>query len=753
MKLKIPIFFIAIILSTFFFHSFAYAEDTQLLVTPGVRDTSEDGALFSDDKMAQMKKDKDDATLTDGILLGFILSIFDLKISSLPTLIFGNPYGDTENLDFGIFTKDEMSKIIDPILAMMTGIYVTILTAAIMISAARFGVKAYSPQAKSDFWTDVNMWVLSAFFMACFWLIFKVMMSINVSLVISISDLLKSNGIDTNGVSLVASAGNFNVSNAIVYLCEFGLTLYLNVIYIARKVIITFLVVLAPFAAYSMLFAKTRAFFGTWLKELAGNIFLQSIHGIAIYILTMFASLATVSVFGTIYKLGLLIMFIPITGMMSRWMNLGDSSTKIGQAATVAGVGSVAGAMMLAKGAGGMMGGRRGGSLPSSGSDGRSSGSGGSTPDHGNDSGTTALSKAAAGGSGWQRMRSVAGAMGAVAGGAMGLTMGPAGVAIGAKAGSVLGSTSAQGARNAFAGMANISRTTSSAMLPKGIKESYQNAAGNNFFDKVQDMATNAGKNLKDTWGNLGERRRFMGNLGESIGNTVGAGGFGRQMGHMLSGASRGRVQGASAASGGMNNMALPQLAQKYAGQNVSWEQTNSGSAFYADTASGKQRISNFGAADPNLAKGETRVASYQFPSANQKFERQPNGSYRLPSAQSGPPGMGGFNNNAEGPVGLPGGSNEHLVRTSGAFIRGTDGSKFEDNRMDASKLSPDSYFSHNIQGADRRDWSDKGADFLSRKTSANTKYTPPSNHAKKLEGMANQVKHEKTRTKNKMIL
>ncbi|KJD42614.1 hypothetical protein [Paenibacillus terrae] len=763
MKRRLSMVLLAAFFSIFLLQNTTFAaNDTSLLGPIGSTQGSGDGKLFDDSKLEQMEKDKENANLTDGIMLGFILSLFKtVHISSLPALIFGNPYGDSGTLNYGIFSQGEMDKIINPLIGLLTGLYGLILTAAIMVSSAKFGLKAYSPQAKADFWTDINMWVLSAFFMGSFWLIFKVMMSLNLALVSSLYDTLQGTGVDTNGVSLIASAGSFNIGNAIVYLAEFGLTLYLNIIYIARKVIIIFLVVLSPFAAYSLIFPKTRAFFGTWMKELAGNIFLQSVHAITIFVFAELSSMAgggAANFFAIIYKLGLLIMFIPITGMISRWLNLGDSSSKLGQTATMMGAGSVAGAMMLAKGAGNMMGGNRAGASAAGGMMGAGGSSSPGIPgpgvDMGNDAGMTALSMAAKGSSGWHKFKSIAGKFGAGAGGAMGVTLGPAGVAVGAKLGSSAVTTSMQGARNVSAGLANTTRTAKSAFFPEGIKKAYQSASaeGSGIANNLKALGSMGKENFSNMWSNLGERRKFMGNMGESVGSMVGAGGFGQKVGHMLSGASRGRIQGASEMFGGMNDMQLPDLAKKYAGQNATWEQSNSGSAFYVQTPTGKQRISSYGAADPTLKRGETRAADYKFPGHNEKYERQPNGSYRLPAPQNIPGPFGAQSVNA-GPVGLPGGSNENLTRTSGAYIRGRDGSRYEDNRVDVGKFSPDSYFSHNVKGADRRDWSDKGADLLSRKTQSNTQYSPPANKMKSLNSMAKQASHEKGRVKNKIVL
>ena len=169
-------------------------------------------------------------------------------------------------------------------------------------------------------------------------------------------------GLSVNSVSIIASAGSdghvFGLGDIIIFLGEWILTVMLNFIYISRKIVIIFSVLLAPFAAYSLMFARTRNFFGTWVKELLGNIFLPCIHGLIIY---TFASLSSLGA-GTFFKLGMLIMFIPASGIVSKWLQLGDSGSKLGGALTMAGMSGVAGAMVLGRGAMQMAGGlRRGG--------------------------------------------------------------------------------------------------------------------------------------------------------------------------------------------------------------------------------------------------------------------------------------------------------------------------------------------------------------------------------------------------------
>lgn len=685
------------------------------------------GSLIDCSVQQQIDDAVDDAGIMDSFIMGQANNLFKIPgVNSLQNLVFGNPYptwgfnGDNTNqLQFGIFYDSEITQVIKPILTILGGIYVSILTLAIMLSSLKVGLKAHSPQAKADFWVDINMWVFSGFFIAGFWLLFSALMDANQSLVQELAKTLMEKQINLQGYSIIAGAGGFQASDVLVFLAEWGLALYLNVIYISRKLIIILLVVMSPFAAYSLLFAKTRSFFGTWLKELIGNIFLQSMHALILFMFCMIASIMNGGPGAMVFKLGMIIMFIPITGMLSKWLNLGDSSTKLGSAATMMGAGAIGGAMMLMKSAPGVMrGGNSFGSIGASG--GGMSTSAGGGEEGGHDSGATAISRAAAGGSKWSAAKSTMGKVGGFMGATMGLSMGPAGVMLGSRAGSALMSGGMQAARNIGSGVVNAGKSI----------------GGENGFKGLTPSA------VKERWGNLEERRNTFANVGESIGSMFGKGSAGRSMGQMFSGVSRPSLHSADTSVGGFGGQTLEDIASNpiNAGREVRWDQTNEGSRFLMDDGTGNYKpISVMGAADPELKSGEVRSVSFKLPEAGQSFKRSPNGQYTATTE------AGGFSSEARPGrevVGAAGGSTEFLARTSGAQIRGADGKKFEDSRFDAGKINPDAYFNHNVAGADRRTGSDKGAEFLTRSA----------NHTKKaIDHGKNAAAWAGTSVKNKL--
>jgi hypothetical protein len=732
---------------------------------------STDGQLVDDSFKQKLEQTKKKADILDRFLIGQTENLFNIGgVNSIQNLVFGNPYqvwmkDSSGDLKYGLFYDSEWNKVIRPMISFFQASYTGFVTISIMVACLKFGLKAYSPQAKADFWTDVNMWVLSAFFMGMFGWITEIMFGLNEGITQGIKDLLTNAGIDTKGISIIAYADGFSIGDIFVFLAEWGLALYMNVIYVARKIVILLLLILGPIAAVSLLYARTRSFFTSWLKEMAGNVFLQSIHAIT---LGLFAGIAGMGA-GSIFKLGMIIMFIPVTGMISKWLNLGDSSSALGRAATMTGLGGVMGAVTLAKGAGSVMK-QRGGNAGSTGDTPSASG------DLGSDASGTNISANASGKHSpiWQRARQAMSLAGGVAGATMGLPLGPAGVALGGAIGSKVGKGLLQAPRNISTGVAQAISTMKN--MPMSFSEGEGGWSG---FKK----------GFGNMWGELSSRRQFMGNMGESLGSLAGLGESGRKIGQMMSGVSRSRIQQEQ-----FGNKTLDDYARENPGANVQWRQDNQGSAFYMQDGSNPsqwRRISALGAADSSLKTGEQRLVDYKLNDGT-PWARSENGSYRAmpststsmsipiygangttistvspPSGYSGTTSLGNsgsqpfsVNNTGSGSVGTStptttmggtpqpigttpssvgtvsqtvnpsgttpssAGSGPHIVglsgstpylgRSTGSYVQGTDGKVHQDARVDAKQINPDQYFNHTAPGSGgRRSLSESGANFI----------------------------------------
>lgn len=731
------------------------------------------GGLFSEDELANagdtsgeligertkemLEQAEDEANLMNGFIIGQVNNLFSIQgINSIQNLVFGNPYKtwgfgndpDDQLID-GIFFQSELDNVIHPLIATFSGVYATVLMLAIMMSSLKMGMNAHSPQSKEDFWKDIHMYVASAFFMGLFWMLFHMLMALNWGIVQGVASTLKNLGKPLDGISIIATATNdstyqFKVGDIFVFLAEWGLAAYLNFIYISRKIIIVLLCVMSPFAAYSLLFARTRPFFGTYMKELIGNIFLPSIHAIILFVFVQMAGNLGQGMGPTIFKLGMIIMFVPITGMVSRWLNFGDSSTALGRTATALGLGSIAGAFMLSKSVVNMAGKGKAGSMDVGSSGGEVVGAetpGGTGVSMGNDAGASAISRAAQGGSTWAKIKKAGGIGGAVLGGTFGLAFGPMGVAAGAAIGSKAVTGILQTTRNAAAGTVGAINTIRDA--GRGLDE-HGNPTGKFQFS-----------NLKNKWNDLAERRQLMGTLGEAAGYTFGAigagvgsvvagpfgsavGGFignklgsaGKTMGQMLSGVSRQRAfeYGSGVLPDGTlspRGWTPDQIAQdpRFSGSEARWKQTNERSWFEVkDSTTGNWfRVGGYGAGDPKLATGQIRSVDFNIRRGApghgaETWRRLENGSYVRDVA---PPQVAIADSGAvlqkarteRELVGMSG-STSSFGRVSEAYIADASGKKlYSDNAFDMRRLDVESYFNYNHPGNKRPD--DKAADFI----------------------------------------
>lgn len=654
--------------------TFCLAFFLQPLAFPEQAYAAESGELVDDDLNKKLDEAEKEMSFFDKTLLGLARTLFNIPgINSLHNLVFGNPYEvwlgiEDSKVSYDLFTNTELNYIIKPLIGLIASIFVAFITIAIMVSALKMGLRSYNPQARADFWTDVQMWVLAGFFMGTFGYILDILLFINEALVAGVQQVFgqvagklgATNGKDalktsTSIMMSMKSADKLTLGDVFVMLAEWGLSLYLNIIYISRKIIITLLVILAPIAAISLLYARSRAFFGTWFRELAGNIFLQSIHSIILFAFAGMATSAGTGVGAYIFQLGMIIMFVPVSGMVSSWLNLGDSSTKLGQTATMVGMGSLAGMAMLARGAKGVMSGARNGGMTPGGMNGNG---GGFAGELGDDGALTGVTRSAVGGSTWEKAKKAGSGVGALLGGTTGLAIGPGGVAAGALLGSKVGRAATSAVRR----------------VPSGL------GASGSAINQIRSADTPI------------DRRQAVGNLGEAVGSMVGLESFGRQAGFALSGVSRGSVMDS------LPYKSSAEVGRALTGTTGMWKQTRDAS--WIESADGKV-ISMYGAGDMNLGKDDTRVMPLSFSDPAQ-VKMSENGSF---SKLSGGEGSTGGKSEVVGPSG----STPGIMRTTGSFIQQMDKDghtrTLNDASFDAKRVNFDSYYSGgtgNQSGSDR---------------------------------------------------
>lgn len=117
-----------------------------------------------------------------------------------------------------------------------------------------------------------------------------------------------------------------NIGGIILSFVYFFLSIYLNVVFILRAVLVAFLMATSPIFIMSIAFGK-KDYFTLWLKELVANIFIQSLYA---FVITFFLSIQSSS--RTIEVLAISFSLIPLTKMF-RSLIFGDSGGLIERAA------------------------------------------------------------------------------------------------------------------------------------------------------------------------------------------------------------------------------------------------------------------------------------------------------------------------------------------------------------------------------------------------------------------------------------
>lgn len=599
--------------------------------------------LISDDVKDSIEKWKEDeANMAEKFLTSQVENVFNIgDINGMSTLVFGNPYciwagKKAEMSADGIFTVDERTKIIDPLLKLFGSVFFLVLTLAMLLTGLKTMGNSVRGQAMDEFWSDAKMWMVALCLAFFYNDLTNWLFQINAAIVLDIKGLLEAQTDNLDNISTMSTVSDFFPglmgSFLIVALGEWVLAGILNVVYLARKVIILLLLILGMVAIYSLMFAKTRAFFGNWFRELLGNVFLQSIHAIVFYGMIMFAELGA----SPFFKIGLMIMFIPISGMISKLLNIGDSSSKVGSALTMVGLGGMVSTMMLASQAKSVM---NGGSLTSTGglfNNNSTSSSGGDSltslaTSLANDSASTSISSSAAGtnSSLFNMAKDTSAKLGGFVGAGAGVVAGPMGAGFGAKIGGAVGGGLVQMGRNMGVGISNVHSN-----LKQASKFSNENGTG---FKAL--FGSNA------NFDTLNARRQTMGNFGESIGVMLAGqkgAAIGRNAGFALSGVSRQRLATEMSssfnmrdASGKLQATTFNALAQKYPNADMKWMQTNQGSGFYVSSNDGWKQVGLTGAADASLKDGQARVMDYKLADPSLNYEYQSNGTYKAPAQSS----------------------------------------------------------------------------------------------------------------------
>lgn len=550
---RLLLVFLILIPSLFHNVSLAYANSEE-----DISKKACEGALKDKETTDKVDDFRDDrATLTEEYSLDLVQLAFNaVNLNTLNQLIFGNPYciwfesEEEPALTYGLFPTSLKEKVIDPIFNIVTFIFTLILCLSILISGLKM---MYSSTFSKRFniGEELFMYFLAAILIITYWSSVDYIFMFNHAITSSVVQVLEAQGMKLGSLSLLASQDEFHFTDILVLFTEWVMLLFLNLVYMYRLFLITVLLIVGGLVIIGLLFEKTRKYFGLWLIDFLGAVFMQSVHAIYFAVIMMFINLNTLSI---VFKMILLFLFLPLSSMLLSIMGMSAATMTTRTAQSMVNYAAKAiKSKQIFKGNPGL-----GKQQPSK----------------------TAISALAEGSGTWNKLKTGAQFTGAVMGSTAGMVIGPGGASLGASFGSSLMGSTLQAPRNIAAGMKGIMDTRG----------------------KVKDSTLNLN--------NISDKRQYFGSMGESLGTLVGQGQIGRKVGYRLSGISKGAILG-STELGGLGSVNLSDIAAKYPEAKIQFQQTNEGSGFYLDDNGDMKLISPIGEADTRLKDGMTRTVDY----------------------------------------------------------------------------------------------------------------------------------------------
>ncbi|KAA6446990.1 type IV secretion system protein [Bacillus swezeyi] len=249
-----------------------------------------------------------------------------------------------ESLAFGIFTDKELTGIFGPGVTAITILSITAILIGIIIWGMRISQSGINPSSRTrniEFFLDLIIVAL------LFWnlpALYELLFGVNYTIVglfdaakdgelIKISDEIKNN--------------NDVLGNLIIQLCLLGLAIWANFYYMMRKLTLMIFMILGPLMVGFYLIPQTKLITLGWIKELIGTIFVQSIHAILFWIVSLMA----VSSSG-IEAVILYVVFIPTAEALRSLFGLGGQThNNLSKAGAMFGMSALAGVYGAAKGA------------------------------------------------------------------------------------------------------------------------------------------------------------------------------------------------------------------------------------------------------------------------------------------------------------------------------------------------------------------------------------------------------------------
>lgn len=265
---------------------------------------------------------EDSILKTSRSLLNGLRSILD--VFGMDELIFNLGQRSTNIYVFGLY-KRSLSSSLSILFLIMSCIALSLYTISLIKLLIERQVASFSPSARVSIINGVKNILLSIAFTAFAWVFFRIVLMLNYRFVGIFQSMI-------NGKTFVDSVGVYTTMAGVLFqYAILIITVYVNFIYIIRGIIVPMLFCASPMFIYAFsLGPKGVMVTKAWLKELLGNIFIQSVHAF-VYGFIIFSSSGLRGIESVI----LCCSIIPLTSITKNIFGMGgDTLLKAGSSLT-----------------------------------------------------------------------------------------------------------------------------------------------------------------------------------------------------------------------------------------------------------------------------------------------------------------------------------------------------------------------------------------------------------------------------------
>ncbi|PLS19671.1 hypothetical protein CVD28_04445 [Bacillus sp. M6-12] len=164
----------------------------------------------------------------------------------------------------------------------------TIITFAIVKNLVQRNFATINPAMRISLMESIQNLLITGFLLANAVPVMNMLMFLNAKLV-DVFGATAPNFSDLSGMNAYSGM----IGGVLLQIFYLGVSIYLNFVYIMRAITVAILIATAPLFIVTIAFGgKWKQLFSTWLRELVGNIYLQSFHA---FMLSFFFSVATSS--------------------------------------------------------------------------------------------------------------------------------------------------------------------------------------------------------------------------------------------------------------------------------------------------------------------------------------------------------------------------------------------------------------------------------------------------------------------------